>query len=137
SLRRRPGHGQEAVCERRPLRPGIAVHRRSPLAGGAVRDVAPGARRQLHRGRDRLVEGQSMGPAQGGALGPDRRPRRRAGAPDPRCPEPGPRLLPRPPDLISRPRWWYRRVGLQRSLVKLEGGLGRARPRTEEYVLWS
>ena len=68
---------------RRHLRARPALHRRHGRAGRAVRDAAPGARRRLHRRRDRLLRGQRVGDRQAGPLGAHRRPRRRARPPHP------------------------------------------------------
>ena len=67
------------------------------LVPGALRQPAPPARRQLHRRRDRLVQGQPLGPPRHGALGAHRGPRRRARPAHPRRARAGAGLLRRAP----------------------------------------
>ena len=90
--RRRPRPGEGARRGRR-LPPRAALHRRHGGAAGALRDAAPRARRRVHRGGDRLVEGQPARHPARRALGAHPALRRRARSPDPRRARPGARVL--------------------------------------------
>src|SRR5579884_1782770 len=86
--RRRPATREGARRERR-VRARAPLHRRRRGAGGAVRDVAPRARRRVRRRRDRLVAREPVRHPATGALGADERPRRRARSPHARRARPG------------------------------------------------
>ena len=91
--RRRPRAGEGAAARGRACS-GCA----SPRTGGAgraVRDAAPRARRRVHRGGDRLVDGQPARHPAGRALGAHRGPRRRARPPHAGRTRPGAGALPR------------------------------------------
>ena len=81
--------GSRSARAERRVRARPALHRGPRGPGGPVRDAAPRARRRVHRGRDRLVEGQPARHPAHRALGADRALRRRARPPDPRRARPG------------------------------------------------
>ena len=102
-LRRRPGQGEGAHRVRHlPARP--ALHQRPLLLRGALRDLAPRARRRVHCRRDRLGSGQSARPPEEGALRADRAPRRRGGHAHAGCARPDAHVLPREAGRGFRPR---------------------------------